>query len=171
MWALRVAEQAAAGLQASTAEEVAAARWLDAEEAAMRQVLAWAMEHDPGTAARLADALGWWWLLRGRLPGQYGVLREVAARAEAGSDSWCAVQLRIILAAVFSLDLAGALEHATALRDAAAGRGPSRRWLTACLGGRSRWITWSGSAGRPRRRPGRWPWPGKSATRPGRSWP
>jgi predicted ATPase len=46
-WALRVAEQAAAGLQASTAEELAAARWLDAEEAAMRQVLAWTMEHDP----------------------------------------------------------------------------------------------------------------------------
>ena len=126
MWALRVAEQAAAGLQASTAEELAAARSLDAEEAAMRQVLAWTMEHDPATAARLADALGWWWLLRGRLPGQYGLLREVAGRAEAGSDSWCAVQLRIILAAVFSLDLAGALEHATALRDAVAGRGPSR---------------------------------------------
>jgi predicted ATPase len=66
MWALRVAEQAAAGLQASAAEELAAARWLDAEEAAMRQVLAWTMEHDPATAARLADALGWWWLLRGR---------------------------------------------------------------------------------------------------------
>src|SRR5437764_13416838 len=50
MWARRVAEQAAAGLQASTAEELAAARWLDAEEAAMRQVLAWTMEHDPANA-------------------------------------------------------------------------------------------------------------------------
>jgi hypothetical protein len=58
--------------------------------------------------------------------GQYGVLREVAGRAEAGSDGWCAVQLRIILAALFCFDLAGMLEHATALRDAAAGRGPSR---------------------------------------------
>ena len=54
------------------------------------------------------------------------MLREVAGHAEAGSDAWCAVQLRIILAAVFSLDLAGMLEHATVLRDAAAGRGPSR---------------------------------------------
>ena len=36
MWALRVAEQAAAGLQTSTAEELAAARWLDAEDATMR---------------------------------------------------------------------------------------------------------------------------------------
>jgi predicted ATPase/transcriptional regulator with XRE-family HTH domain len=125
-WALRVAEQAAAGLQASTAEELAAGQWLDAEDATMRQVLAWTMEHDPAAAARLADALGWWWLLRGRLPGQYGLLREIAGRAEAGSDAWCAVQLRIILAAAFSLDLAGMLEHATALRDAAASRGPSR---------------------------------------------
>ena len=40
----------------------------------MRQVLVWAMGHDPATAARLAGALGWWWWwLRGRLPGQYGL--------------------------------------------------------------------------------------------------
>ena len=44
-YALRVAEQAAEGLQTSTGE-VAAARRLDAEDATMRQVLAWAMEHD-----------------------------------------------------------------------------------------------------------------------------
>src|SRR5215469_4694241 len=42
-YALRVAEQAAADLQ-STTTEGAAARWLDAEDATMRQVLAWAME-------------------------------------------------------------------------------------------------------------------------------
>jgi predicted ATPase len=83
-WALAVAEQAAAGLQTSTAEEVAAGHWLDAEEAAMQQVLAWAPGHDPATAARLAGALGWWWWLRGRLPGLYGRLREVAGRAEVG---------------------------------------------------------------------------------------
>jgi predicted ATPase/class 3 adenylate cyclase len=133
-WAAEVAEQAAAALQTSTAEEAAAARWLDAEDATMRQVLAWAMEHDPATAARLADALGRWWLLRGRLPGQYGLLREVAERAEPGSDGWCAVQLWIILAAVFSFDLAGMLEHATALRDAAAGRGPSRALADGLMG-------------------------------------
>jgi hypothetical protein len=66
------------------------------------------------------------------------VLREVAGRAEAGSDAWCAVQLRIILAAVFSLDLAGMLEHATALRDAAAGRAPSRALADGLMGRRSR---------------------------------
>jgi predicted ATPase/class 3 adenylate cyclase len=48
-YALEVAEQAAAGLQ-TTEGEVAAARWLDAEDAAMAQVLAWAMDHDAGIA-------------------------------------------------------------------------------------------------------------------------
>jgi hypothetical protein len=66
-WAVEVAERAAAGLQTSTAEEVAAARWLDAEAATMQQVLAWAADHDPVPAVRLAAALGWWWSLRGRL--------------------------------------------------------------------------------------------------------
>jgi predicted ATPase/DNA-binding CsgD family transcriptional regulator len=124
-WALEVAEQAAAGLQTSTAEEVAAARWLDAEEAAMRQVLAWAIDHDPATAARLAGALGWWWWLRGRLPGQYALLRQIAGRAEVGSDGWCWVQLWLGCAADFCADDAGALEYDTALCEAAADRGPS----------------------------------------------
>ena len=132
-WALRVAEQAAEGLQTSTAEEVAAARWLDAEDATMRQVLAWAMDHDPAAAVRLAGALAWWWLLRGRLLGQYELLCQVAGRAEAGSDGWCAVQLWIISAAVY-LDQAAMLEHATALRDAAADRGPSRALVEGLVG-------------------------------------
>jgi predicted ATPase/DNA-binding CsgD family transcriptional regulator len=124
--AVEVAGQAAAGLQTSGADEVAAARWLDSEDATMRQVLAWALNHDPATAVRLAAALGWWWLLRGRLPGQYGLLRELAGRAEAGSEDWCAVQMWTVEAAVFSGDPAGALAASTVLRDAAAGRGPSR---------------------------------------------
>ena len=82
-YALRVAEQAAAGLQAS-AGEPAAARWLDAEDATMRQVLAWAMEHDAAVALRLAVALAPWWLLRGRLPGQYPLLREAAGPRRGG---------------------------------------------------------------------------------------
>ena len=124
-WALEVAEQAAAGLQTSTAEEVAAARWLDAEDPAMRQVLAWAMDRDPAAAARLAGALGWWWWLRGRLPGQYELLREVAGRAEVGSDGWCWVMLWLGAAADFCADDARALELDTALCDAIADGGPS----------------------------------------------
>ena len=125
-YAVDVAGQAADGLQTSTPEELAAARWLDAEDATMRQVLAWAMDRDPATAVRLAAALGWWWLLRGRLPGRYGLLREVAERSETGSEDWCTLQLWIIVAAVHRGDMAGALEASTELMDAAAGRGPSR---------------------------------------------
>jgi len=124
-WALEVAEEAAAGLQTCTAEEVAAGRWLDAEEPAMRQVLAWAMDHDPAAAAQLAGALGWWWWLRGRLPGQYGLLGEVAGRAQVGSDGWCWVQLWLGSAANFCADDAAAMEHDSAVCDAVADRGPS----------------------------------------------
>ncbi len=91
-YALRIAEQAAAGLQ-SAAGEAATARWLDAEDPATRQVLAWAVAHDAELAVRLADALGWWWWMRGRLPGQYRLLSEVAGRAEPGSEGWCLTQM------------------------------------------------------------------------------
>ena len=59
-----MAEAASTGLQTTTGE-VAAARWLDAEDPAMRQVLGWAMDRDPVPAVRLVDALGWWWRMRG----------------------------------------------------------------------------------------------------------
>jgi predicted ATPase len=81
-WAVEVAEQAAAGLQ-TVEGEAAAARWLDAEDATTRQVLAWGMEHDTSVALRLVAALGWWWFMRGRLASQYPLLREAVGRAEA----------------------------------------------------------------------------------------
>ena len=52
-YALGVAEDAAAALQTSTGE-AAAARRMDAEDATMVQVLAWAMDHDAVMALRLA---------------------------------------------------------------------------------------------------------------------
>jgi predicted ATPase/class 3 adenylate cyclase len=82
-YALEVAEQAAAGLQTRTGEQHAAC-WLDAEGATMRQVLAWAMGHDPQVALRLTGVLGWWWLARGQLPAQYPLLREVTGVRQAG---------------------------------------------------------------------------------------
>jgi DNA-binding CsgD family transcriptional regulator len=124
-YAVRVAEQAAAGLRTG-AGEVAAARWLDAEDATMRQVLAWALVHDPAAALRVADALGWWWHLRGRLAGQYPLLDEAAGHAEPGSDGWCAAQGWLAMASMVSADLPQALGHLTAARDALQGRGPSR---------------------------------------------
>jgi non-specific serine/threonine protein kinase len=123
-WAVGLAEQADAGLRTSTGEQDAA-RWLDAEEATLRQVLAWAMGRDREAALRLADALGWWWLLRGQLPGLYPLLAELAGYAEPGSDRWCTAQYWAGWAAWYSLDLAVALRHFTEPRDAV-GLGPSR---------------------------------------------
>jgi predicted ATPase len=124
-YALRVAEEAAAGMQAGPGEE-AAARWLDAEDSAMRQVLAWAIDRDPVVAARVAAALGWWWWLRGRLAGQYRLLSEVAGRTEPGSGGWCTIQCWLGRAAMNVADLAGALGHLSAVHDAVADHGPSR---------------------------------------------
>ena len=132
-------EQAAAG-SAVRCRELAAARWLDAEDATMRQVAGLGGGARSGyLRARLADALGWWWLLRGRLPGEYPLLCQVAGRAEAGSDGWCAVQLlarpgRGVLRRPGRG--AGATPPRCATRPRAGGR--PGRWLTACLGGRSR---------------------------------
>jgi DNA-binding CsgD family transcriptional regulator len=109
-------------------------RWLDAEDAIMRQVLAWAMGHDREAALRLADALGGWWVVRGRLPGAYPLLAELAGYAEPGSDRWCTAQRWAGSAAIFSTDLAGALLHYTALRDTAAGRPPSRALADGLVG-------------------------------------
>jgi predicted ATPase/DNA-binding CsgD family transcriptional regulator len=134
-YALEVAGEAAAGLQTTTGEP-AAARRLDAEDAAMRQVLAWAMGHDPDVALRLAVALAPWWLLRGRAQGGYPLLREAAGRAEPGTGAWCAAQYWLGRIANNTADVAGALGHYTAVRDAIGDRGPSRA-LAACLGGRS----------------------------------
>jgi len=134
VWALAVAEAAAAGLRTGTAE-VAAARRLDAEDATMRQVLAWAREHDPAVARRLAVALAPWWLLRGRLAGQYPLLHGVAGQAVLGSDEWCAAQVWLGRAALESGDLVGALGHFTVVRDAIEKWGPSQA-LADCLDGR-----------------------------------
>jgi hypothetical protein len=134
-YALRVAEDAAAGLQVGRGE-LAAVRWLDAEDATMRQALAWAMQHDPAAALRLAVALAPWWDLRGRSPGGYPLLREAAGRAAAGSETWCAAQFWLGQMALRSADPAGALGHFTAVRDTIGDRPPSPA-LVDCLGGRS----------------------------------
>jgi non-specific serine/threonine protein kinase len=134
-YALRVAEDAAMGL-ATGAGEAAAARRLDAEDATTRQVLAWAMERDADISLRLAVALAPWWYLRGRLTGEYSLLREAALRVVPGGGAWCAAQLWLGIAAVLAGDMAGALGHFTEVRDAIGDSGPSRA-LAECLAHRS----------------------------------
>jgi predicted ATPase/DNA-binding CsgD family transcriptional regulator len=133
-YALRVAEEAGSGLTAG--DEVAAARWLDAEAATLRQVLDWAVAHDAALAPRLVTALAWWWQIRGRLASQVPLLRAAVDRAAAGSEAWCASHTWLGQAALDSADPAGALHHFTAARDAIGDRGPLPL-LTRCLTGRS----------------------------------
>jgi predicted ATPase/DNA-binding CsgD family transcriptional regulator len=122
--AVRVAEQAEAGMT-TIAGEPSAARWLDAEDATMGHVLAWAVEHDLDAAARLMSALGLWWTLRGRLAGQGPLLRELAGRAEPGSAGWCAAQFWLAWAAMDSADLPAALQRCAAIVDVIGDREPS----------------------------------------------
>jgi predicted ATPase/DNA-binding CsgD family transcriptional regulator len=122
-WAAEVAGQTGAGLR-TVEGEAAAARWLDAEDATMAQVLAWGVEHDAELALELVPALGWWWILRGRQASQYRLLCEVARRAVPGSDGWCAAKFFLGYAVGLADDMTSALGHFTELRDAAAQRGP-----------------------------------------------
>jgi len=124
-WAVQVAGQAAAGLQ-TVEGEAAAARWLDAEDATITRVLAWAVGHDADLELRLAVALGWWWFLRGRLASQYSLLRKAAGRAVPGSEAWCTAKFFLAWMASLLDDQVAALDHVTELRDAAAERGPCR---------------------------------------------
>ena len=123
-YAVRVAGQAAAGMT-TIAGEPSAARCLDAEDATMGHVLAWAVEHDLDTAARLVSALGLWWTLRGRLAGQGPLLRELAGRAEPGSDGWCAAQFWLGWTALDGADLPESLRRCAAVVDVIGDREPS----------------------------------------------
>jgi predicted ATPase/DNA-binding CsgD family transcriptional regulator len=123
-YAVRVAEQAAAGMT-TIAGEPSAARCLDAEDATMGHALAWAVEHDLNTAARLVSALGLWWTLRGRLAGQGPLLRELAGRAKPASDGWCAAQFWLGWTALDGADLPESLRRCAAIVDVIGDREPS----------------------------------------------
>jgi predicted ATPase/DNA-binding CsgD family transcriptional regulator len=134
-YALRVAEEAAAGLQTGT-REVAAARWLNAEDATTRQALAWALEHDHPVVMRLAVALAPWWYRQGQSTDGYPLLREAAEHAAAGSDEWCTAHYWLGRMALFQADLSEAFDHYSAVVDAVTGQASSRT-LVDCLSGRS----------------------------------
>jgi non-specific serine/threonine protein kinase len=117
-------------------------RHLDAEDATLRHVLAWALEHDPGTAVRLALTIASWWSVRGRLVSQASLLTTVAELADVGSDEWCTAHMFLGQVAAQSEDPPAALDHFTAARDALEdtphGDDVGGPWLLSlCLGGRS----------------------------------
>jgi predicted ATPase/DNA-binding CsgD family transcriptional regulator len=134
-YALGVAGEAAAGLATGDGERAAVQR-LDAEDATMRQVLAWAMGHDTTVALRLAVALVPWWFVRGRAPGEYPVLRQAAEDSQPGGEAWCTAQFWLGETALYAGDVDAAFGHFSEVCDALRDRGPSRG-LARCLGGRS----------------------------------
>jgi predicted ATPase/DNA-binding CsgD family transcriptional regulator len=90
--ALRVAEQAAAQMTIRSGE-LPAAQWLDAEDAAVHQGLAWALDHDPPAALRLAGALAPWWLVRGRWIQGAELLRRAVEQTGPETGTWYTAHL------------------------------------------------------------------------------
>jgi predicted ATPase/DNA-binding CsgD family transcriptional regulator len=91
-YALSMAERAVVQLARSD-QELSAARWLDAEDAAVHQGLAWALDHDPPNALKLALALAPWWLVRGRWVQGYALLERAAGQADQADSAWSAAQV------------------------------------------------------------------------------
>jgi predicted ATPase/DNA-binding CsgD family transcriptional regulator len=135
--AVAVAEQAAAGMR--TSDEAAAMRLLDAEDAAVQQALGWALEHDPGSALRLAVSLAKWWVFRGRLETGRAMLLAAADHAVPGSEDWCVAQFWLGDIGPAALSL----HHETAAIRALAAKGPSTL-LPELLAGRSRTLAYLG---------------------------
>jgi predicted ATPase/DNA-binding CsgD family transcriptional regulator len=130
--ALAIGEQAGAAMEFSGGE-LAALRWLDAEDPLLRQAQEWLEAHDREAALRLAVALARWRLVRGREAEAYARLSATVDAAATGSDLWCAAQFMLGQTSGSS-DQAAAIGHYTALRDATAA-GPPSVPLTRALAG------------------------------------
>jgi predicted ATPase/DNA-binding CsgD family transcriptional regulator len=130
--ALAIGEEAGAAMEFSGGE-LAAMRWLDAEEPLLRQALEWLEAHDREAALRLAVALARWWLTRGREAEAHARLSATVDAAARGSDLWCAAQF-MLGQATGGANLAVAIGHYTALRDALV-PGPPSVWLARALCG------------------------------------
>ena len=140
-YAAEMAGEALAKVYTRT-HELDGLRHLDAEDATLQHVLAWALEHDPGTAVRLALTIAPWWSVRGRLINRASLLTTVAELADAGSDEWCVAHMFLGQVAAQSEDPPAALDHFTAARDAlqdtAHSDDAAGPWLLSlCLGGRA----------------------------------
>jgi predicted ATPase/DNA-binding CsgD family transcriptional regulator len=133
-YALTVAEQAAHALETS-AGELPAAAWLDAEDATVHQSLDWALEHDPAAALSLAISLARWWILRGRQAAGYAQLSRAAEQAPENGTAWCEAQFWLGNLAMEDRP-AVSLDHFTRARDVLLEHGP-RELLVRALNGRA----------------------------------
>jgi non-specific serine/threonine protein kinase len=131
-YALRLAERAATSLETS-ADELAAAAVLDAEDATLHQALAWALEHDPATALGLAVAMAPWWSLRGRYTAGYELLSAASRHAARSGPEWCTAQVWLGRLATGADEAAG-FKHFAAARDALATDAPTPLLVQALAG-------------------------------------
>jgi DNA-binding CsgD family transcriptional regulator len=132
-YAVRLAEDAATGMDGS-GQEVAAARRLDAESAITQQALAWALEDEPVTALRLAVALAPWWLLRGQSAPGYSLLQRATQQATSGGDPWSIGTLWLGHLAHATSNFAIASQHFTTVLDTLAEGAPSAEKVDALVG-------------------------------------
>jgi DNA-binding CsgD family transcriptional regulator/tetratricopeptide (TPR) repeat protein len=99
-------------------KELPGALWLDAEDAAVHQGLAWALDHDPPTALRLASALAPWWLVRGRWVEGYALTRRAVEQTGPEAETWYTAQVLLGWLSQGASNLGVLLGHHTAVVDA-----------------------------------------------------
>jgi predicted ATPase/DNA-binding CsgD family transcriptional regulator len=132
--ALDVAEHAAAQM-AVRSGELPGGLWLDAEDAAVHQGLAWALDHEPPAALRLAVALAPWWHVRGRWIQGSALLQRAVEQTGPDASIWYSALLRLGQLVYMTFDYDSALSRystvVAALRD-----GPASADLVEALLGR-----------------------------------
>jgi DNA-binding CsgD family transcriptional regulator/tetratricopeptide (TPR) repeat protein len=141
--AVAIAEEAAAAMQLS-AGELRAARRLDAEDPSLRQALAWALEHDPDMALRLAVALTPWRVMRGHEEA-HAQLSAAARQAAPGTARWTEAQYWLGQAVAKS-DQGAALAYYRVASEAL-GEGPPTPVLALALAGYSNMLNVTGRPG------------------------
>ena len=140
-YALTVAGAASAAARSSTGE-LAAGRWLDAEDASLRQALAWSVDHDRDTALRLAIAVAYWRNVRGRHVEAYAQLSTAVEHAVPGTAPWCEAQY-MMAQCVGKRDQDAAMAHYKAASAALEGKPPSAA-LALALAGESNTLSLTG---------------------------
>jgi predicted ATPase/DNA-binding CsgD family transcriptional regulator len=132
-YTLRVVILATADMDTSIGE-VAAVRWIDAEDVTVHQALAWSQQHDPVVALSVAIALAPWWQLRGRTVAGYASLLVAADQAGQGTETQSLAQLWLGHLAYSTHDNITALSHYEAVLSTATRDNPSRTVVGALIG-------------------------------------
>ncbi len=123
-WTLREAQRAATSFEGP--DDSFAGLWGDAERDNVREVLAWALQHDSETALGLALAMGPWWVIRGHFgEGQAWLDGAVAAAAPISDDPAASVAVWLARLAHDTGDFDSVIGHCSRAAELLAGREPS----------------------------------------------